>query len=143
MLYVIVCVLLIICGQLSSGIRAIKESNQKLDWQRDFNTLCQLVVMYPHVESEQYIKSWKPEYTDTQALRYDAYCTMVFNFINKLWEASDKDMDEANRLVYITEYVDAHYYWWFNNADINKLAYDKAFILAIEDLHNNKSNEVA
>ncbi len=65
-------------------ILAKLNSKKHLDDQLD--AILKIAVQYPYLESKEFADQWTSKYDreDEKFLRYEVYCTLVFNFLSRL-----------------------------------------------------------
>lgn len=83
--------------------------------------LLTLVIQYPFFEDYSYTKNYNEAEAKTpDGIRYDAYATMVFNLIARVFEEEVGDEDDVLERLYVPEYIIMHKAWW----ELNKEIYD-------------------
>jgi len=122
----------IITGGIASiiAIRSFalsEKRNRKKDIIDMLDRLIMISIEYPKVENIEFISKWGNAEKDDECSRYDNYCCMIFNFIERLWFYAKKDKKVMNDIVYYREYIALHYKWWKINYNINQSGYPEGF----------------
>ncbi len=110
---------------LISRTNKIKHLDDQLD------DILKIAVQYPYLESKSFTSTWNDK-KDTEAeeyLRYDLYCTLLFNYLSRLSKHFKYDKDKIDGYVAAKDWVRLHKDYWnnpyedFENID----SYDKKF----------------
>jgi hypothetical protein len=113
---------------------AKQNAKKQLDDQLD--ALLKIAVQYPYLESTEYNSSWTSSFdrTDEKHLRYDLYCTMVFNFLARLSSFHKYDIEKIESHVAVKAWARQHAKYWRDPTEAyeNVDTYDKPFVNLIE-----------
>ena len=111
-----------------------KNTQKWLDDQLD--AILKISIEYPYLEDQKYTAQWNPEKTsDEQHIRYENYCTLIFNFLEKLCEYYSYDRKKIEKFMNVKAWVRMHRKAWENpsieyeNAD----SYSSEFKQLVED----------
>lgn len=99
------------------------------------NLITQMIsftIQYPYLEDENFCEHWSKNLTDESALRYENYCCLVFNILEKTWKHFNKDDNKINDFIYVNEIVSLHKKWWKSDSN-NNYGYDNKFKKYIDD----------
>lgn len=101
----------------------------------------QLAIEYPYFEDDDFCDKY-PIYKDEKTLRYDSYCCIVFNLLEKIWKHFGGKKDKIEEFFGIKEMVIRHSKWWLSevNRKENLSGYSKKFIDFIDE-YIKKSEE--
>jgi hypothetical protein len=107
---------------ISSGVATIvtliinkKDSIQNLNDQLD--NIIKISIQYPYLESLKFTETWNEnkESSDDKYLRYENYCTLVFNYLERLCEHFNYNKRKLNtQSLNIRDWVRAHKQCWKN-----------------------------
>lgn len=109
-------------------------SKKSLDDQLD--GILKISIQYPYLESKDFTSAWTSNYdrNDEKALRYEVYCTLVFNYMSRLakyYEYNEKKIEEH---VALKPWARIHAKYWrdptepYENVD----TYDPPFVKLVE-----------
>lgn len=89
--------------------------------------LIEFSLEYPYLEDDNYCAAWAGKINgDEESIRYENYCCVVFNLIERVWEFCRGNQKKMDKILYVEELVIRHYRWWiFDSA--NSSAYNKRF----------------
>lgn len=88
-----------------------------------------LLIQYPYFENEDYLKRYvKKKKMLNEDLRYESFCIVVFNFMERLSRFCKFDTKKMNYIFHYEEEILIHQTWWNKNIDENKRGYDSKFI---------------
>lgn len=111
------------------------EIKTKLD--EEFNEILKIAIEYPYLESKHFTENWKSDYdrSDELALRYEVYCTLVFNFLERFSKFYKFDYEKMSNEIAIKEWIQLHSKYWRDptipNENID--CYDPNFLKIVED----------
>ncbi len=118
-----------------SQIIAKRNSIKSLDDQLD--GLLKLAIQYPYLESKSFTTAWTSKYdrNDEKALRYEVYCTLVFNFMSRVAVFHKYDMKKIEDYVALKDWARIHCKYWRDPTEAyeNVDTYDKKFVNLIEE----------
>lgn len=96
--------------------------------------IIEMSLTYPYLEDDDYCLQWGcTQNKDENSMRYDNYCCIIFNLIERLWKHCNGNKKKIDELLYVDEMVKRHLRWWrseYNNLD----GYDKRFQKYINSL---------
>ncbi len=97
----------------------------------DLDKILQIGLEYPYLENQSFTSQWdKFRGTDDERyLRYDMYCNLIFNYLNRAFSHFEKDKTKIESFIDVKSWVRAHKYNWLNPTDENENidAYDADF----------------
>ena len=106
-----------------------RDKLQNLDNQLD--SILKIAVEYPYLESPAFTKTWKENCKNsTEAYRrYEAYATLVFNYLSRVSAFFKYDMKKINGYIDIKGWVKIHQTYWFSPSESNEneQVYDEKF----------------
>ncbi len=106
-----------------------------LDDQLD--SLLKIALQYPYLENPDFIKTWNENKTSgkDEYLRYDLYCTLLFNFLARLSSHYKYNRKKIDNYVAAKDWIRLHKEYWLNpvNTFENVDSYDKQFKQLITD----------
>jgi hypothetical protein len=89
--------------------------------------IIEISIEYPYLEDDEYCAKWADVIVrDELAMRYDYYCCIVFNLIERVWRYCKGNKKKINDMLYVEELVNRHYQWWITE-DNNSVAYSNKF----------------
>lgn len=100
-----------------------------------------LTINYPHFEDSKFILNYRKHKTkNTEYLRYDSYCVIVFNFLERLCRLYNYDLVKINKFVHYVEMIECHGNWWLHevNYSENQKGYEKKFINLVDNILKKK-----
>ena len=122
----------IIAALISAGVTLLinRRNNRKhIDDQLD--NILKIAVQYPYLESYAFTKTWneKKATESEECLRYDLYCTLLFNYLSRLAKYFKYDKQKLDNYLAVKEWVRLHKDYWLNPYDTyeNIDAYEKKF----------------
>jgi hypothetical protein len=127
----------IISAITSAGVTLLlARSNAKKSLDDQLDGILKIAVQYPYLESKDFTNAWTSTYdrNDEKALRYEVYCTMVFNFLSRLAEYYKYDDKKIHEHVAVKPWVRIHAKYWKDPTDAydNVDSYDDCFVSLIE-----------
>jgi hypothetical protein len=116
-----------------STINSRTTSFSRLD--DELNNIVNTWVKYPYLEDDDFITSYHSNQAEkSESLRYDAYCTLNFNFIESLYKhfkANKRKMAAYNEY---KEIIVQHQLWWKQNQADELTAYTGDFRAFVEEV---------
>lgn len=114
----------------------IANSNKRRNLDDQLDGILKIAVQYPYLESSQFTDAWTSKFdvNDEKYLRYEVYCTLVFNFLSRLCSYYKFDETKIENHLAAREWVRLHKKYWkdptvaYENTD----SYDKDFVSLIE-----------
>ncbi len=104
------------------------------------NTLC---IQYPYFENKKFISKYshkRKKKEEEKYSRYDSYCTIIFNFLERLFVLYNFNENKVNKFVHFRELVLLHSEWWIHS-DIysdNIKGYNEKFVSIISNIIASK-----
>lgn len=115
-------------------ILANRNSMKSLDDQLD--AILKIAIQYPYLESRDFTNRWKSSYdrNDEKALRYEVYCTLVFNYMSRISEHYKYKEKKIEEHVAIKSWARIHAKYWRDPTEAyeNVDTYDRQFVELIE-----------
>lgn len=105
--------------------------DSKKELNNELNSLLDIVIKYPYLEDKAFVNKWD-NYKNSSLepyLRYDAYCTRLFNFLNRVCIHFKYDKRKIENFIAIKDWIRLHKDYWekpqelFENID----SYDLKF----------------
>jgi hypothetical protein len=85
-------------------------------------------VKYPYLESDAFCDNWDSvDKNSDEAMRYDNYCCLVFNLLERAWRHFNRDVSKVDRFIYVNEIIKLHQKWWKLDMN-NNYAYSDDFV---------------
>ena len=114
----------------------INKSNAKKALNDQLDGIIKIAIQYPYLENTAFANTWTTNRNseDEKYLRYDNYCTLVFNYLFRLCEHYNFDKVEIEKHLNVRDWIRVHKECWenpstpFENAD----GYSKEFKKFIE-----------
>jgi hypothetical protein len=104
----------------------------------ELNNIVNTWVKYPYLEDLDFIEKFhKKEADKTEGLRYDAHCTLVFNYVESLYKHFK---GKAKKMALYNEYKEmiiVHKDWWAENQADELTAYTGNFKSFVQLLIDN------
>ncbi len=111
-----------------------KEKRRRLD--DEFNDILKIALEYPYLENIYFVEQWTSQYdkNDEKALRYEVYCTLVFNFLEKFAKYFDFNQVKIENEIAVKDWVRLHRKYWRDPSVPNENidTYDKKFVKLVE-----------
>ncbi len=122
----------IISAATSSTITLYINRSNKMRYLDDqLDTLLKLALQYPHLENPNFIKTWNENKNSDkdEYLRYDIYCTLLFNFFSRLSGHLNYNKKKIDDYVAAKDWIRLHKDYWLNPIDTfeNIDSYDTKF----------------
>lgn len=115
---------------ISSGTAAfvairLNKSNAKKALNDQLDGIIKIAIQYPYLENQLFADTWtaNKDSQDEKYLRYDNYCTLIFNFLSRLCEHYKFDKTKIEQHLNVKEWIRLHSQCWknpstpFENAD--------------------------
>jgi len=113
---------------------ASRNSKKAIDDQLD--GILKIAIQYPYLECKDFTNSWSSKYdrNDEKALRYEVYCTLVFNFMSRICIYYKYDKSKIEQHIAIKQWARIHCKYWHDPTEAyeNVDTYDKQFVDLIE-----------
>jgi hypothetical protein len=114
----------------------IANSNQRKNLDDQLDGILKIAVQYPYLESRQFTDTWESAFdkNDEKYLRYEVYCTMVFNFLSRLCSYYKFNETKIENHLAVKDWVRIHRKYWKDPTEAyeNTDTYDKKFVDLIE-----------
>ncbi len=114
----------------------IARNNIKKSLDDQLDGLLKIAIQYPYLESDSFTKAWTSKYdqNDEKHLRYEHYCTMLFNYLSRVAMHYKYKTEEIEKYVAIKNWVRCHAAYWRDPTDAYDTVdnYDKPFVEIIE-----------
>lgn len=114
----------------------IANSNKKKDLDNQLDGILKIAVQYPYLESSQFTDTWTSKFNvnDEKYLRYEIYCTLVFNYLSRLCSYYKFNETKIEKYLAVKDWVRLHKKYWKDPTDAyeNTDSYDKDFVSLIE-----------
>lgn len=83
---------------------------QQLDY------ILNIAIKYPYLEDSEFIKTWDSNKNSNEEkyIRYDLYCTLLFNYLERMWNLFDKNKKEIEDFIDVKSWVVTHKRYWIN-----------------------------
>jgi hypothetical protein len=109
----------------------LNKSNAKKTLYDQLDGIIKIAIQHPYLENPAFSNTWteNKNSNDDQYLRYDNYCTLVFNYLSRLCEHYNFDKDKIEKHLNVKDWIRVHKQCWenpstpFENAD----GYSKEF----------------
>lgn len=125
----------IITTIIFNRFQAQKEERRRLD--DEFNDILKIALEYPYLENIYFTEKWSSQYdkNDERALRYEVYCTLVFNFLERFSKYFDFNQTKIEKEIAVKDWIRLHRKYWRDptipNENID--TYDKKFVKLVEN----------
>lgn len=77
-------------------------------------SILKISVEYPYLENPEFTKQWNRDVTDERYLRYDHYCTLVFNYLEQVVKNFNYNKNKIEKFIAIKIWVRIHRENWKN-----------------------------
>jgi len=109
-------------------------SKKSLDDQLD--GILKIAIQYPHLENKDFTSAWTSAYdrNDDKSLRYEVYCTLVFNYMSRLAKHYKYNTTKIEEHVALKPWARIHAKYWKDPTEAyeNVDTYDRPFVELIE-----------
>lgn len=118
---------------LTSAIVSIRLNrfNKKKHIDDQLDDILKIAIQYPYVESETFTLTWNQNKNSNneQYLRYDLYCTLLFNYLSRVADFYNYDKQAIEEYIALKDWVRLHKEYWLNPTSSyeNIDGYDKRF----------------
>lgn len=116
--------------------------NHKKNLDDQLDGILKIAIQYPYLESKDFTNSWSSDYdrNDERALRYEVYCTLVFNYmlrLSKYYKFNEKRIEEH---IALKAWARIHAKYWRDPTEAyeNVDTYDRPFVELIEQYLKGK-----
>lgn len=120
----------VITSSLITLVLKRQDSRKALDDQLD--SILKIAIQYPKLECRKFASEWTSKYDrdDEVALRYEMYCTMVFNYMERLARYYKYDEGRIESHVALKSWARIHSKYWLDPTEQHENidAYDKKFV---------------
>lgn len=82
-----------------------------------------LAIQYPFLEQDSFCNSYDEDAQDDMSLRYDNYCCIVFNILEKLHRFHKGNKTAIEGFFGVQEVVGRHRKWWTSTGNQRDIAY--------------------
>jgi hypothetical protein len=100
------------------------------------NQINMISIQYPYLEDRKFILEWgnNKDSSDDKFLRYDSYCIIVFNYLERLSAFYNYKTKKIERNVHISEIIKLHSEWWKSPTGDNENieGYSKKFRIFVQ-----------
>lgn len=114
----------------------IANTNKKKHLDDQLDGILNIAVQFPYLESRKFTETWRSDFdvNDEKYLRYEVYCTMVFNFLSRLCSYYKYNEAKIENHVVVKDWVRLHKKYWKDPTEAyeNTDSYDKEFVELIE-----------
>lgn len=114
----------------------LSRQNRKRILDDQLDGILKIGVQYPYLESKHFTETWSSNYdkNDESYLRYEVYCTMVFNFLARLSSFYKFNVTKIENHIAIKPWVRIHRNYWYDPTEAydNVDSYDEKFSQLIE-----------
>lgn len=88
-----------------------------------------LNIQYPYFEDLEFIRKYGRKKRKSEAeLRYESYCIIIFNFLERLGRFHSFKLKKMAAFVHVEEMVLPHSEWWIADTKENHIGYHPAFV---------------
>ena len=101
-----------------------------------------LNMQYPYLENAKFIENYKMKKSkEEEYSRYDSYCTIIFNFLERLFLLYDFNEAKVKKFVHFQELIELHSGWWTHSDNYleNIKGYDPKFVEIVSKFLSTKS----
>lgn len=118
----------------------INRANKTKYLDDQLDTLLKISLQYPYLENPEFIKTWNENKSSNSDdyLRYDIYCTLLFNFFARLSEHFNYNKKKIDNYVAAKDWIRLHKDYWLNPIETfeNIDSYDAKFKKIINEYLN-------
>jgi hypothetical protein len=108
----------------------LKSLNDQLDG------IIKIAIQYPYLENKAFADSWDTnrDSQDEKYLRYDNYCNLIFNYLERLCTYYKFDKEKIEKHLNVRDWIRVHKQCWLNPSTPfeNTDSYSTAFKTFIE-----------
>ncbi|WP_162996603.1 hypothetical protein [Mucilaginibacter celer] len=110
----------------------ITKVNKRKSLDEQLDAILKIALQYPYLESSHFTGSWTSAFdtNDEKYLRYDVYCTLLFNYLSRVAEHHKYKKHKVESYIAIKDWIRLHRKYWedptssYENVD----SYDHAFV---------------
>jgi hypothetical protein len=94
----------------------INRGNSRKNLNDQLDGILKIAIQYPYLESPAFASTWTPnkDSNDEQYLRYENYCTLVFNYLERLCKYYNYDKVKIANHLNVKDWVRIHKDCWNN-----------------------------
>lgn len=108
------------------------KDNLKRSFHDQLDSILKISIEYPQLESDEIVKSWKEKSESKEEIyiRYDLYCTLIFNLGERVSVFFNFDDEEINKFINFRDWINYHKDYWIYSIspDEDKNSYKKKYI---------------
>jgi hypothetical protein len=127
----------IACVVASALTLYLNRKNEVKSLHDQLDNILKIAIQHPYLESATFVKTWQHNKLseDERYVRYDLYCTLLFNFLERFCRYFKYKEDDIQKMIKMKEWVRLHKDYWrspmdeFENID----GYCKEFRDLIDD----------
>lgn len=112
-----------------------KEEHRRLN--DKFDAILKIALEYPYLENVYFTSEWTSKYgkNDEKALRYEVYCTLLFNFLEEFSKFHSFNEKKIEKEIAVKDWVRLHRKYWRDPTIPNENVdtYDKKFVKLVEN----------
>lgn len=121
---------------ISSGVASlvavsINKANGKKSLHDQLDSIIKIAIQYPYLENQAFTSTWtaNKESDDERYLRYENYCTLVFNYLERLCKFYKYDTKKIESHLNVKGWIRVHEQCWHNPSEPyeNKDGYEQQF----------------
>lgn len=115
--------------------RKTRRDQERSELRAFITQLNMIAIQYPYVEDDAFCAKWPSANPPAEAdMRYDNYCCLVFNLLERLWKHYKGRDDRIHAVFGATEMIRRHRVWWRStrNRVDNLGGYDLGFIQYVD-----------
>lgn len=120
----------------------LAKSNAKKNLDDQLDSILKIAIQYPYLESKDFTNTWSSNYdrNDEKSLRYEVYCTMVFNYMSRLASYYKYNEKKIGEHVALKPWTRIHAKYWRDPTEAyeNVDTYDQPFVDLIESYLKGK-----
>ncbi len=114
----------------------LAKNNEKKSLDDQLDGILKISIQYPYLESKTFTNLWSSNHDkdDEKFLRYEVYCTLVFNYISRLAKFYKFNKSKIEEHVAVKDWVRIHAKYWRDPTEAyeNVDTYDKKLVNLIE-----------
>jgi hypothetical protein len=106
---------------ISSGVAAtvsilLNRSTKRRSLEDQLDSILKISIQFPYLENPKFTQTWndQKESNDEKYLRYENYCTLIFNFLERLCEFYKYDLKKIETFMNVRDWVRLHKDCWKN-----------------------------
>lgn len=83
---------------------------------QQLDSILNIAIKYPYLEDTNFISTWdeNKNSTDEKYIRYDLYCTLIFNYLERMWNLFEGNEKDINDFIDVKTLVTPHKRYWIN-----------------------------